>query len=264
MEPRMVIVPDPAHLAQAGAQLFCRAAEDSVRLRGRFTVALSGGTTPREMHRLLGQRPAAGLDFWHRTHVFWADERLVPATDTASNYGAAREDFLKAVSVPPDQVHPMPSHLPPPEGAGLYHRELAQVFRPPGNRYPAFDLILLGLGGDGHTASLFPSPGRRPDKGRWVMAVKGGRPEVFRLTLSYALINRARQIVFLVSGAGKADIVGAVLGRKQRRLPAAKIRPLNGRITWLLDKAAAAGLPAGMREQAGRPQVAADWIRETP
>lgn len=264
MEPRMVIAPDSAHLAQAGAQLFCRAAEDSVRLRGRFTVALSGGTTPREMHRLLGQRPAAGLDFWHRTHVFWADERLVPATDPASNYGAAREDFIANVSIPPGQVHPMPVHLPPPACAEQYHRELARVFRPSGNRYPVFDLILLGLGTDGHTASLFPSPGRRPDKGRWVMAVKGGCPEVFRLTLSYSLINRARQIVFLVSGAGKVDVVGAVLDRKQRRLPAAKIRPLNGRIIWLLDKAAAAGLPVGMREQADRPPAAADWIRETP
>ncbi len=242
METPIVIVKNPGRLARMGAEIFCQAASASVQLKGRFAVALSGGSTPREMHRLLADPPYADRIPWQQTHVFWADERMVPVNDPASNYGAARRDFLAKIPTLSDRVHPMPVHLPPAEGAGAYQREMERVFKPAGNRYPVFDLILLGVGTDGHTASLFPGKNTRETKGRWVQVVKGGNPKVLRLSLTYSLMNRARQIVFLVCGREKASIVREIIVERNSSLPAAKIRPLNGQITWLIDSAAAARL----------------------
>jgi 6-phosphogluconolactonase len=215
------------------------AAERSVRRRGRFVAALSGGSTPREMHRLLAREPYLSGIPWEHTHLFWVDERCVPWSHVASNYGAARRDFLDRLPLRPGQIHPMPSGSLPDEGASQYEVELRTFFQTRPGECPVFDLILLGMGPDGHTASLFPDHPALSETERPVLAVKGGDPDVSRLTLTYPLINQARKLVFLVSGRSKAGAVKAVLQEKDPRLPAQRVRPAPGGLVWLLDKEAA-------------------------
>lgn len=245
----IIIVDDAEKLARAGADLFCRAAAAAVARTGRFAVALSGGTTPRGMHRLLSQPSFAARVPWQRTHIFWVDERLVPFDHAASNFGAAQKDFIGSVPVPGGQVHPMPVDLAPDVGAGRYRQMLASFLGGDNASLPRFDLILLGIGMDGHTASLFPGPAIPPADVRWVLAVKGGVPDLYRLTLSYRILNRARQLAFLVSGVQKAPMVRRLVADGDRHLPAGKIAPPDGRLTWLLDREAASMLPAAVKPE---------------
>lgn len=234
---------NPKLLAQAGADIFTSAARAALSERGRFAVAVSGGSTPRLMHRMLAKEPYRSEIPWHDTSFFWVDERCVPVTDEASNYGSARRDFLEKVPLPMVQIHPMPVEMPLDEGALVYQRVIHEFFRLGRGQFPSFDLILLGIGEDGHTASLFPGQKALKEKKRWVVAVKGGNPNVDRLTLTFPLLNRARQIVILVSGKGKAAIMKTLFEDRESRLPAGKIKPLNGKIIWLMDQDAAAELP---------------------
>ena len=158
--------------------------------------------------------------------------------DPASNYGVARKDFLDRIPIPVDHVHPMPGEVAPEEGAKIYYSELKTFFSSKKGVVPAFDLILLGIGTDGHTASLFPATPSASLLKKWVVAVKGGTPDVHRLTLTYHILNRANSICFLVSGENKAPIVKTIFENKQAGLPAQKVQPLNGRITWLMDRQA--------------------------
>jgi len=230
---------DPSALAQRGAAIFSQLARTSVALRGRFAVALSGGSTPRPMHRMLHEEPYFSIIPWNRTHIFWVDERCVPADDLASNYGAARADLLDRVPVLPDQVHPMPMDLPPRAGATAYQKELVRFFQSPPSEIPVFDLICLGIGTDGHTASLFPGQGALRERERLVVPVRGGDPLVDRLTMTLPLLNNAGEIVFLVSGKKKAPILRSILEGAPMQYPAQMIRPVHGRLTWLLDREAA-------------------------
>ncbi|MFO7598548.1 MAG: 6-phosphogluconolactonase [Candidatus Desulfacyla sp.] len=230
---------DPSALTQRGAAIFSQLAQTSVALRGRFAVALSGGSTPRPMHRMLCEEPYFSTIPWSRTHIFWVDERCVPADDLASNYGTARADLLDRVPVLPDQVHPMPMDLSPDEAAAAYQEELVRFFQSPPSEIPVFDLIILGIGTDGHTASLFPGQSALREQERLVVPVRGGDPLVDRLTMTLPLLNNAGEIVFLVSGKKKAPILKSIIEGPPVQYPAQMIRPVHGRLTWLLDREAA-------------------------
>jgi 6-phosphogluconolactonase len=244
LKPEIIVLPDARKLADAGAALFEQTVANAIRSRGRAAVALSGGSTPREMHRQLGGQPYVDRIPWKRIHLFWVDDRMVGAGDPASNYGAAREDFISRVPLPPAQVHPMPVIDPPTVGADAYSRELESYFGP---GKPVFDLIFLGIGSDGHTASLFPDQADAHKGPEWVLSTKGGNPDVYRLTLGYPVLNCARAAAFLVSGLGKAGIVHTLLCNESNRYPAQRIRPRDGRLIWLLDQSAASLLSRDLR-----------------
>jgi 6-phosphogluconolactonase len=194
------------------------------------------------MHRLLSEPPYVTAIPWQGTHVFWTDERLVPYESPESNFGTAKADFVDRVPLPVQQLHPMPTWCPASDGASIYQAELQGLFHRFGSDRPVFDLVFLGIGTDGHTASLFPDPSGellKEDPDRWVMGTRGGTPQVDRLTLTYSVFTHAKAIVFLVVGRGKADIVKVILEDPDGPLPAQKIHPLNGSATWLLDQGAA-------------------------
>jgi 6-phosphogluconolactonase len=241
-EPRIFISDTSEKVASKGADLFVLRAKASVKTRGKFFVALSGGSTPRPMHRLLIQEPYWSEMPWGQVHVFWVDERCVPVADPASNFGAAKEDFVRQASIPAGQLHPMPGEMAPELGAMKYQEELVSTFQLIRGEFPIFDVILLGVGADGHTASLFPHQKALNETERMVVAVKGGEPNVSRLTMTLPVINKAREIVFLVSGKEKARAVKAVIETEDQGLPAQKVTPVNGVLTWLLDHDAASQL----------------------
>ena len=234
-----IIEPNAADLARKGAEIFSQAAKESIGVRGRFAVAISGGFTPRGMHRLLGEEPFLSDIQWDKTDIFWVDERCVPINDQASNYGTAKKDFLNRIPIPHGHIHPIPVVSSPKDGALLYQQELMNYFQPKGNEFSLFDLISLGIGTDGHTASLFPGQSSLDEREKWVVAVKGGKPNAIRLTMTYPMLNSGRQIVFMVSGKEKAGIVKKALKGIQSRLPAQLIQPVNGTLLWLLDREAA-------------------------
>ena len=221
------------------AEIFVASARRSVDKRGRFALAISGGSTPRRMHKMLAREPYFLKVPWGKTHIFWVDERCVPENDPASNYGVAQKDILDRVPIPKTQVHFMRGRLAPENGVQNYVKILVDFFHIKYDAFPIFDLIFLGIGTDGHTASLFPGQRVLDEKEKMIVAVKGGDPNVDRISMTLPLLNQARHIVFLITGKEKAGTVQAVLGDRKIRLPAQKIRPLNGQLTWLLDRGAA-------------------------
>lgn len=242
-ESQVRVESDAGALALAAAGILREAARDAAQERERFVLALSGGSTPRALHRLASQEPFLSTVPWKQTHIFWVDERCVPPEDPASNYGAARKDLLDAVPIPQGQVHPMPWQAPARQAAHRYAGEMQGFFRLKQGAFPCFDLIFLGVGEDGHTASLFPGQASVEETERWVVAVKGGNPDLRRLTLTIPVLNRARRVVFLVSGAQKAPVVKTLLTGPEAPLPARRVRPVGGTLTWLLDRDAASLLP---------------------
>ncbi|OQY42005.1 MAG: 6-phosphogluconolactonase [Desulfobacteraceae bacterium 4572_87] len=236
---QVIIKENLNQMSDAGATLFAERADRAVAQKGSFTVALSGGSTPRGMHRRLAEEPFNAHIPWDKTHIFWVDERCVPVEDPASNYGAARKDFMDRLPIIKKNVHPMPGHMAPHEGAVHYQKEITSFFKTGPHEIPVFDLILLGIGTDGHTASLFPGTSALQEAKQLISRVKAGTPNVNRLTMTYPILNRAREIVFLASGKGKAGIVQVILEKKQPDIPALGIHPHSGKLTWLLDREAA-------------------------
>jgi len=232
---RIMVGENREAISEGGARLFEQKAIESVERKGRFLVALSGGSTPREMHKRLAFRASI---LWDEVHVFWGDERCVPVDSPWSNYGAAWDDFLGKVPLPAEHIHPMPVHMTPDEGALSYERELKHLFGLTAGGLPLLDLVFLGMGKDGHTASLFPGAKSLEEREKLVVAVKGGDPDVYRLTLTFPVINRAREVIFMVSGREKAEVVKAVIEAEEGRFPASRVRPASGMLTWLLDREA--------------------------
>jgi 6-phosphogluconolactonase len=243
--PSLLICEDSDALAARAADLVARCARDALRERGRFTFVLAGGSTPEKTYTLMAKPDRRAAIDWSRTHVFFGDERLVPPDDPRSNFGMARRTLLSRVHVPPSQVFAVPAHeKTAPQAAAAYARDLARFFGtgvddPP----PRFDLVLLGMGSDGHTASLFPgAPATRVDDA-WVTWSPPGvlAPDVDRITLTYRVLNAARRVAFLVAGDEKAaalrDVLEGNAPREQR--PAAGIRPADGTVIWLVDEKAA-------------------------
>lgn len=237
---------DPDSLARAAAEHIVRLATDAIAARGRFTAGLPGGSTPRTLFALLGNPPWSERIDWSRVHVFWGDERCVPPHHPDSNYRLARETLLERVPIPAGHVHRIPGELPPPEAAQRYEQTLRAFFAAddPTLPQPRFDLLLQGLGDDGHTASLFPGTAALSEEARWVVENYVPRLDSWRITLTAPAINAAAHVIFLVSGAGKADALHAVLRGPQRPhdYPAQLIRPRAGQVLWLVDWAAAARL----------------------
>jgi len=239
---QLVVKENPADLAQEAAQIFAATAVGCASGKGRFTVALSGGSTPRLMHNLLAEEPFVSEIPWEKTHVFWVDERCVPKNHPHSNFGAAKGDLVEKAPILESQVYPMPMAFSPEQGAVEYHRTLSDFFKLAPGEFPRFDLIFLGMGSDGHTASLFPDQSALEEEERFVVSVKGGNPDVYRLTMTLPVLTNARYVVFLISGRQKAGILKTVLENNQVRLPAGRIRPVNGKQVWLVDREAASML----------------------
>ena len=245
MLPRAKIIArdNALQVAVTAVDIFTTAAENAVRDRGRYMVALSGGSTPRGMHRMFADESYFSVIPWNKIHIFWVDERCVPVNSRSSNFGAAKRDFLLKVPIQADQIHAMPGHTRPEAGALGYQQELTEFFRLEQGRFPVFDIIFLGMGSDGHTASLFPGHKALDEKNRLIVAVKGGNPYVSRLTMTLPVINNARRVVFLVCGAEKADTLRVAFEDESAGLPVQQIRPRDGELMWLLDKEAASLLP---------------------
>lgn len=232
------IYPDLEALSYAAADLFADEARQAIQSRGRFTVALAGGSTPRRAYELLARDPFREQVPWQSTHIFWGDERCVPADDPRNNALMARQALLDHVPVPPEQIHPMVCNSSPLGAAVAYETLLRSIFTA---GCPRFDLVLLGLGENGHTASLFPGTSVLDEQQRWVGEVYLAEEGQHRLTLTTAAINQAALVVFLVSGSDKAPILRKVLKGAQdpRSIPAQLIKPVDGGLLWLVDRDAA-------------------------
>lgn len=240
--PELVVAPDAGRLAEAAAERVAGIAAETVARAGRFTVALAGGATPKALYARLAAEPYRWRVPWHEIHVFWGDERCVGPEHPESNYRMAAEALLRRVPVPPGQIHRMRGEDPDPERAAAdYERLLREVFQVAPGVPPRLDLVLLGLGADGHTASLFPGTPALRETTRLVAAVSAERLGVSRLTLTLPVLNAAAVILFLVSGEAKAEALRAVLEptRPEPPLPARLVRPRDGTLTWLVDAAAA-------------------------
>lgn len=245
--PDVRIFKTQSELSQAAARLVVGVAQGAVAVNGRFLIALSGGSTPTGLFRLLGQSPHVKRLPWHQTHVFWGDERLVPPDDPGSNYGQAAGILLRRVPIPAANIHRVQGEADAATAVADYTSQL-QAIAEPDRAWPRFDLVILGLGSDGHTASLFPGPIATAENRDPVIAVTAdydGRPAQ-RITMTPLVFNDARHILFLVTGENKAEAVTAVINGPQQleRWPAQRISPHDGRVTWLLDDAAAQKLPS--------------------
>ena len=242
MDAELVILPDPEAVAHEAARRFGDLSREAARSRGRFSVVLSGGSTPGHLYRLLVEEPYRGQIPWDEVHLFWGDERCVPPGDPGSNYFLASEALISRVPIPPGNVHRVQGELEPERAARAYEQVLQDFFcAPHGGVHTRFDLVLLGLGEDGHTASLFPASPVLAETDRLVAAataVYQDRPAE-RVTLTLPALNSARQVLFLVTGSAKAGIVKDIVEGTGEQLPAQRIQPVAGRLTWLLDAEAA-------------------------
>ncbi|MEK6587864.1 MAG: 6-phosphogluconolactonase [Chloroflexota bacterium] len=239
---KLKILSDPDALARAAADRFAKAASAAIARRGKFSVALAGGSTPRGAYQQLATPDLAGRMNWRKVHLFWGDERCVPPEHPESNYRMARETFLADVPVPQANIHRMQGELDPLQAAAAYETALRAHFG--AVEWPPFDLILLGMGEDGHIASLFPESPAMHEAERWVVAHFLERLQSWRITLTLPAINAARQVVFLVAGLSKASRLREVLRGDPgaTSLPAAQVRPTNGELVWMVDQAAASQL----------------------
>lgn len=231
----------PEEMTGATAALFAERAAEAVSARGRFTAALSGGKTPVALYGLLAKPPFAAQIPWARVHLFWGDERCVAPDHANSNYRLVRELLIDRVPIPPANVHRIRGEADPAEEAARYEGLLRGFFELHGDTFPSFDFILLGLGEDGHTASLFPGTGPIRETARWVAGHYVDARKGWRITLTPAAINAARAVVFIVTGTIKAAAVRDILEGPFRPevLPAQAVRPSHGELRWMLDRDAA-------------------------
>jgi 6-phosphogluconolactonase len=250
------VEPNVAALASRAAQYFVEMAEESVEARGRARFAISGGSTPRAAFQLLADpnQPWRARMPWDRLELFWVDERCVPPDDQESNYRMTREAMLDHAPLRPEQIHRMEGELDPEAAAARYESGLRNAFRLEGAELPRFDLVQLGMGADGHTASLFPRTEALNEMMR--LAVDNHVPQQknsWRLTLTWPVINHAHSVFFLIGGIDKAAVLKEVLtgGRDVERLPSQLIWPASGILTLILDKAAASQLPVTDQDGCG-------------
>jgi 6-phosphogluconolactonase len=227
-------------LSQEAAQYVVRVATESIASHRRFTIALSGGSTPKKLYTLLGEEPYRSQIDWSLVDIFWSDERCVPPDDKESNYWLAQQVLLSKISLPANQIHRMPADQTDRNAASYaYTLEMQQTFGSDG--VPAFDLIQLGMGPEGHTASLFPHQPSLHEQQRLVMPVSVPKPPPDRLTFTPRLLNAAKHVLFLVTGTEKQDAVRNVLEGDYQpdEYPAQIVQPAKGEVTWMLDTAAA-------------------------
>ena len=231
---RIQVLADPPALARRAAEWMTATASAA---KGRFRVALSGGSTPKALYSLLASEEFRDRFPWRQVSWFWGDERFVPYDHPESNYRMTREAMLAKAPVPPENIYPVPTDGEPEEAARRYERTLQEAYGAPtlDPSRPLFDIVLLGMGPDGHTASLLPGDKVLDERKRWVAAVSHGRPEV-RITMTYPVIESSRHVVFLVEGAAKAAMLSAIRSGASQ-VPAARMRPV-GELIWFADCAA--------------------------
>jgi 6-phosphogluconolactonase len=236
------IFDDSEAVAHAAARRFVDLAHESINARGGFSVALAGGSTPKRVYELLASDEFNGQVEWQHVHIFFGDERCVPPEHHDSNYRMAREALLTHVMLPIENIHRMVGEGDAVANARLYEDELREFFN--GAQWPELDLVMLGMGDDGHTASLFPGSRALSEEQAWVTANWVEKFDTFRITLTAPAINHARHVMFIVTGAGKADRLPEVLNgpREPERLPSQLINPIDGMLEWFTDKAATAKL----------------------
>jgi 6-phosphogluconolactonase len=248
MSATLTIFGDDDDLAAHAAGLIIRTLADAISARGRAMLVLSGGTTPFKTYALLSQSAWRDRIDWTRTYIFFGDERFVPMDDPISNFAMAQRLLLEPVSVPPENAFPVPTQLASADAAARVYADTINMAFGAGEagEPPRFDLIVLGLGADGHTAALFPGAESLWVDDRWVVASPPGKlpPPVDRITMTFPVLNAARAVLFLVSGATKAAVLHDVLEGKRRReeCPAAGVAPKNGAVYWFVDRAAAGRL----------------------
>lgn len=249
-ERQILVCPDAETVAVEAAKMFVRHADESIRGRGRFTIALSGGSTPKRLFEILATSDYQRRVQWDRVHLFWGDERYVPSDHADSNFRMTMETLLSQVPIPPANVHRIRTELSPAEAVATnYESEIAHFFAGfspmSPDRFPSFDLIFLGLGTNAHTASLFPNSHALQESSHLVVAEFISEVNMWRITMTAPLLNTGRTIVFLVCGQNKAHVVRDVLfgDYDPERKPAQLIQPARGQLTWLIDIAAAAELP---------------------
>lgn len=245
--PHIHVLENHASLADEVADFVVWAAEQTLRHHAQFRIVLAGGSTPRSLYRTLSAPAWASRLPWSRVRFFFGDERCVPPTHADSNYAMAKETLFDPLRIPDQQIARMRGEADPGEAAEAYERAVRQEFVGEPRGVPAFDLVLLGLGDDGHTASLFPGSPALDERARLVVAASAPVGVRQRITMTYSVFNQAKAVVFLVSGAPKAAMVRRILeeGGGDPPLPAARIRPTDGRLMWYLDEAAAAELASG-------------------
>jgi len=237
-------LPDAEAVGLRAASIFIDRSKIATTAGGRFRVALSGGTTPSKLFKQLGAVVAGDIR-WDLTDIFWADERCVSPDHEESNYKGAYDMLLSRLDIPPANVHRIRGEMPPEEGAREYEKELRRCFGEQG--LPAFDLVILGVGEDGHTASLFPEVLSLAESKRLAMPVYVGRLKSWRITLTLPVLNNSSDILFLVTGPKKAHIMKELLGKggDGRKYPAGMIKPARGNLTWLVDDEASFFLKRG-------------------
>jgi 6-phosphogluconolactonase len=243
--PEILVFPDPAAVAAEAAERFAAICARTVASRGAFAPALSGGETPKALYGRLAEEPYRSRIPWGRVQVFWGDERCVPPDDPRSNFRSAHELLLSKVAVPADHIHRMPADTADHNAAAAAYAETLRAVLPrTADGWPRFDLVLLGLGDNAHTASLFPRSAALRERGRAVVAECVEDAGMWRMTLTVPVLTHAAEILFLVSGASKAEAVRAVIEGPANPddVPAALIRPVDGRLTWVLDAPAASRL----------------------
>jgi 6-phosphogluconolactonase len=241
--PQVRVFPDPEALGRAAAEFFVALSKKTIASQGRCTVALSGGSTPHRLYTLLGSPPHRNDIDWKQVHVFWADERCVPEYHEESNFKLAVDALLSRVAIPRENIHRIKGEDGPECAAEEYDRELRFFFGT--IEFPVFDLVLLGAGDDGHTASLFPGSPALRERTRLAVAVHLEAPKPGRVTLTLPVLNHAAQTLFLASGHGKAGVVRAILENgNPLHYPAGLVQPVRGGVTWFVDKQAAGLLTA--------------------
>jgi 6-phosphogluconolactonase len=238
-DPKVEIFGSPQELFHAAAEKFCSLGSSAITAHGKFSIALSGGSTPRGLHQELVTHFASRLD-WSKVFFFWGDERHVPPDSPESNYRMANETLLSRLPIPPENIFRVPSELPDArQAAAKYEQTLQQFFRPEPDSFPIFDFILLGMGPDGHTASLFPGTAALQERDQLVVGNWVEKLNTFRITFTYPVLNNAACAMFLVNGDEKAEMVRRALKDPAANLPCQKVRPEDGELLWYLDKGAA-------------------------
>lgn len=234
MKKGLTVYPDAGELAKGAARLFIESLEKAVAEHGFFSVVLSGGSTPSKLYSLLAEEYRDKID-WRKAHFFWGDERCVPPTDAQSNFYTAYQNLLSKIDVPHQNIHRIKGELPPHDAAQDYEEELISFFGLKGLNPPPFDLVLLGMGTDGHTLSLFPLTEGFAEKERLVVANHVQKLDTWRVTLTFKAIENAATTAFLVSGEDKAAVLKEVLDGKD--YPAARVK--GREVVWLMDREAA-------------------------
>jgi len=233
------VLSDLEAISHRAASIFVKTGRDAIDGNRRFFVAISGGSTPRRLYVLLASEEYSHQIDWERVHFFWVDERCVPKDHEESNFKVSFDSVLSKVSMPVENIHRIMGEEDPEKAARDYENEIRESFGT--GDWPVFDLIILGMGSDGHTASLFPGSKSLEERERLTVPVYLEKPKINRITLTLPVLNHASQILFLVSGRSKATVLSQVLGdgHERDRYPAGLINPIHGDIIWLIDQEAA-------------------------